>query len=118
MKRALALLAPALLVVGLVACGDDDDDSPDTTTATEATTDVTTADVTAPPPTARRPTPAGPVDEAATDTMRQIFPNLSDDQVDCLVEQVDDFTDADRPGAGAGHRRRVRHRPGRPRCPT
>ena len=29
MKRALALLAPAVLVVGLAACGgDDDDDSP------------------------------------------------------------------------------------------
>ena len=46
MKRAFALLAPAVLVVGLVACGDDDD-SPDATTAdTEATTDETTTDVT------------------------------------------------------------------------
>ena len=94
MQRALALLAPALLVVGLVACGDDDDDSPDTTTATEATTDVTTADVTTPATEGEETDAGGSVDEAATETMRQIFPNLSDDQVDCLVEQVDDFTDA------------------------
>jgi hypothetical protein len=94
MQRALALLAPALLVVGLVACGDDDDDSPDTTTATEATTDVTTAEVTTPATDAEDTDAGGSIDEDQTDTMRQIFPNLDGDQIDCLVEQVDDFTDA------------------------
>ena len=99
MQRALALLAPALLVVGLVACGDDDDDSPDTTTATEATTDATSADVTTSATSdddATDDTDAGGStdDAAAKDTMAQIVPNLDGDQIDCLVQQVSDFTDA------------------------
>ena len=103
MKRALALLAPAVLVVGLVACGGDDDDSPDTTTAT--------ADDRRHRRDAPSPTPAtdgddteagGSVGDAETDMMQQIFPNLDGDQLDCLVEQVGDSAAVDVRGAGPG----------------
>jgi|HigsolmetaAR202D_1030399.scaffolds.fasta_scaffold46619_2 hypothetical protein len=47
MKRALLLAAPAVLALGLVACGDDDDDTPETTEPT-ATTSETGGDDTAP----------------------------------------------------------------------
>jgi hypothetical protein len=93
MKRALALLAPAVLVVGLVACGDDDD-SPDTTTATEATTDATASDATTAATDGDDTDAGGSGDDAADETMRQIFPNLDGDQIDCLVEQVGDFTES------------------------
>lgn len=96
MKRALALLAPAVLVVGLVACGDDDD-SPDATTAdTEATTDDTATENTeATSSTEGDDTEAeGSIGDAETDMMAQVFPNLSGDQIDCLVEQAGDLTQA------------------------
>jgi hypothetical protein len=45
MKRVLILAAPAVLALGLVACGDDDDDSPDTTeTVDTASVDTATDD--------------------------------------------------------------------------
>jgi Tfp pilus assembly protein PilW len=96
MKRAFALLAPAVLVVGLVACGDDDD-SPDATTAdTEATTDETTTEGTeATSSTEGEGTDAeGSTGDAESDMMAQVFPNLSRDQIDCLVEQAGDITEA------------------------
>jgi hypothetical protein len=41
MKRALLVLLPAVLAVGLVACGDDDDNTPSTAGTTTATTTAT-----------------------------------------------------------------------------
>jgi hypothetical protein len=97
MKRALALLAPAVLVLGLVACGDDDD-SPDTTTATEATETQTgdTTDVTAATPSsdAGDTDADGSVTDSQRDLMAQIFPNLDGDQIDCLVGELGDSADA------------------------
>jgi hypothetical protein len=54
MKRALLLAAPAVLALGLVACGDDDDDTPESTEPVTATTDgdagadITIPDITLP----------------------------------------------------------------------
>ena len=98
MKRAFALLAPAVLVVGLVACGDDDD-SPDATTAdTEVTTTAeTTTEVTAPTSsTDDEGTDAeGSTGDADSDLMAQVFPNLSRDQIDCVTDQVGSADPAD-----------------------
>jgi hypothetical protein len=100
MKRALALLAPAVLTIGLVACGGDDDDSPDTTAATVESTDEGTTDETL-DATITAPTIAGDDDDTAgaggdidTDTLGQIFPDLDDDQLSCLADRVGGVTEA------------------------
>ena len=97
MKRALALLAPAVLALGLVACGDDDDDTPDTTEASVETIDeVTTAATTDVTETAATTSDGdetgagGSVD--ADDTLQRIFPNLTDEEISCLGDRVDDLT--------------------------
>lgn len=91
MKRALTLLVPAVLAIGLVACSDDDD-SPATTSATTAT------EVTAPETAAAEATTSttdgaatrddGSVSDSQADTLGQIFPNLSRVQIDCLVDEL------------------------------
>jgi hypothetical protein len=94
-KRALALLAPAVLTLGLVACSDDDD-SADTTTATTtvATTDTTIeseTDATTEDGASDAPGSAGSLDSGA---LGQIFPALDDEQLDCLAERISDVTEA------------------------
>jgi hypothetical protein len=98
MKRALALLAPAVLTIGLVACSSDDDDSPTTTDAAVATTESTTESTTEATVTA--PTTAGDDEETGAggsvdddDTLRRVFPDLSDDQLSCLSDSVGDVTE-------------------------
>jgi hypothetical protein len=96
MKRALALLAPAVLVVGLVACGDDDD-SPDTTTATETTEsqpDDTEADATDTAPTTDSGDTEAGGSVADSELLGQIFPNLNRDQIECLVDEIGDSAKA------------------------
>ena len=89
MKRALALLAPVALVVGLVACGDDDD-SPDSTTATAETT-TTEATVTDDTASDASTEAAGTSGDDSSDLMARVFPNLDEEQLDCVVEQVGDL---------------------------
>jgi hypothetical protein len=118
MKRALLLAAPAVLVLGLVACGDDDDDSPDTTAAEttepedtstdDTTTDGTEGELTIPGisiPDISIPDISIPDFSIpdfsipdisipdisipnAEEILGQIFPKLDDDQVDCLADEV------------------------------
>jgi hypothetical protein len=93
MKRALALLAPAVLALGLVACGDDDD-STDTTTTIESVTDATT-DATVTEPTIGGDDDAtGSTADLDTSALGQIFPNLDDEQVRCLADRISDVTEA------------------------
>lgn len=114
MKRALLLAAPAVLALGLVACGDDDDDAPDSTDATEETAteetatddtstedtsggDITVPDISIPDisipditlPGGTLPTSIS-LPEEASEIFEQVltdtFPNLDAEQVSCLAE--------------------------------
>ena len=88
MKRALTMLAPAVLAVALIACGDDDD-SPDTTSASEETTAATTAGT-----EGEEAGPGGSVTDDQTAAMQEVFPRLNQQQIDCLIEQVGDVSGA------------------------
>ena len=134
MKRALILAVPLLLAAA--ACSDDDEDSPDTTDSSatsvatedtptedteETSTDDTSTDDTLLPGGTALPggtvLPGGrslpgrslPVD--AEDIVRQVFPNLDDDQVSCLAENLGADIDPSRRDAAA---RRVQHPAQRP----
>jgi len=121
MKRALLAALPAVLALGLVACGDDDD-SPSTVENTTATTTRSTTDdtvddeggeVTLPggvtiPENIGSMLPGGTLPDLseisipdnlsipdlgslptnAREILRSAFPDLSDDQVDCLVDEL------------------------------
>lgn len=103
MKRALALLAPAVLTIGLVACSsDDDDDSPTTTDAAVETTEPTAESTSGSTPdaTVTAPTIGGDDEETGAggsvdenDTLRQVFPDLSDEQLSCLSDSVGDVSE-------------------------
>jgi hypothetical protein len=102
-KRALVLAAPLALVLGLGACGDDDDE-PDTTESdvtapadeeTDVTLDVSIPDISLPDislPDLTLPEditiPDISISGSAEDIVRQIFPNLDDEQVSCLVDAM------------------------------
>lgn len=126
MKRALAVLAPAALVLGLAACmGADDDDGPSGTevveitseTETEATFEVTVPEISIPDitipditiPDISIPDISIPdfsipefsipefslpdlseltLPDNADELFADAFPNLSRDQLDCLVENL------------------------------
>jgi hypothetical protein len=113
MRRAL-ILAPLALALSLAACGDDDDDPADTASAStkpETTEgggitvpdisipdisipDISIPDITIPDislPDISIPDISIPdvsLPENADELFRQVFPNLDDDQIDCLVENM------------------------------
>ena len=123
MKRALIAVLPAVLAVGLLACGDDDDnDTPSTATTrtttattrsgtgeTETTTGssdgseltlpggMTVPDLGSILPGGSLPNLSlpdisipdlGSLPVNAEEILKSIFPNLSDDQVSCLVDKL------------------------------
>jgi hypothetical protein len=111
MRRAL-IVAPLALALSLAACGDDDDDEP-TDTATESTKpestegggeitlpdlsipevtipDISIPDITLPDfsiPDISIPDVSLPAN--ADELFAQVFPNLDDEQIDCLVENIE-----------------------------
>jgi hypothetical protein len=115
MKRALIAAIPAVLVLGLVACGDDDDapttvenTTPSVGSEEPDTTDDELSDLTLPGgitvPDLGSVLPGGslpdftiPGDlsipdlslpENAEEILRSVFPNLDDDQLSCLVDEL------------------------------
>jgi hypothetical protein len=91
MKRALAIFAPLAIVVGLAACGDDDD-SPDSTTATEETaTEETATEATVTDATTSDDTTEAGGSTGDTDLMARVFPDLDEEELDCVVEKVGDL---------------------------
>ena len=123
MKRALILAAPLVLTLGLVACGDDDDDdAPDTTATADTETESTATDRTLLPGGTVLPggtiLPGGTVlpggslptipdlsmpdlselsiPENAGELLQQIFPNLDDSQIDCLIDALGGDVDPSR----------------------
>jgi predicted small lipoprotein YifL len=102
MKRVhtpLAILAAAIF--SLAACGDDDGgDEPDTTDATEQTTESedTTSDDTTSEDTASDDTTSDDGGEASGDIpeeVRQAFPDITDEQFECVNEAGADLTGED-----------------------
>jgi hypothetical protein len=102
MKRAHTSLAVLTVAVfSLAACGGDDGgDDPDTTDATDETTesgdtsateetasDLTIPDISMPDISI----PDISLTEEATDMIRQMFPDLSEEQASCLVEAGEDL---------------------------
>jgi hypothetical protein len=116
MKRALLAALPAVLAIGLVACGDDDD-SPTTaaeTTTTTATEETEGSDITLPGgvtvPDLGSVLPGGSLPDLgsilpggslpdlsipdlgsvpnAEEILASVFPNLSEDQLACLVDEL------------------------------
>jgi hypothetical protein len=117
MKRALLALLPAVLAVGLVACGDDDDNTPSsattrTTTATPSGGSESTgsSDETVPTlpggvtlPDLGSILPGGSLPNLslpdisipelgslpdAEQILKSIFPGLTDDQASCLADKL------------------------------
>ena len=106
MRRAVILAAPLALVIGLGACGDDDE--PDTTESdvtvpdgeeTDITLDITIPDISIPDislPDLTLPDISIPditipdisISGSAEDIVRQVFPDLDDEQVSCLVDNM------------------------------
>jgi hypothetical protein len=117
MKRALLALLPAVLAVGLVACGDDDDNTP--SSATTRTTTATSrggsesetsegSELTLPGggtvPDLGSIFPGGSLPDISLPNvtipelgslpvnvesiLRSIFPNLTDDQISCLSDKL------------------------------
>jgi hypothetical protein len=118
MKRALVAVLPAVLAVGLLACGDDDDNTPSTatsrtTTATGSDETETTSGSSGGPeftlpgggtlpggtilPGGSLPNLSlpdfsipelGSLPVNVEDVLKSIFPNLTDDQVSCLADKL------------------------------
>jgi len=114
MKRALLAVLPAVLTVGLLACGDDDDNTPSTATTrttssesretdeTETTSDLTLpGGVTLPGgtilpggslPNLSLPEfsipDVGSLPVNVEEVLKSIFPDLTDDQVSCLADKL------------------------------
>jgi hypothetical protein len=115
MKRALLAALPAVLVLGLVACGDDDDApttventtptvgsaEPDTTTEDELSDLTLPGGITVPDLGSVLPGGSLPdftipdfsipdlsLPENAEEILRSVFPNLDDEQLSCLVDEL------------------------------
>jgi hypothetical protein len=104
-KRFLATLVIPLAALGLAACGDDDDDEPDTTSDTTSDTepaDDTDASVetggslpgdTLPGGITVPSLPDISIPDISVDPeslLRQVFPNLDDEQISCLADAIGD----------------------------
>jgi hypothetical protein len=108
-KRFLATVAiplAALGGLGLAACGDDDDDSPSTTVSDTGVTDDTEASDdtgsgeslpggTLPGGITVPSLPDISIPDVSVDPeslLRQVFPNLDDEQVSCLADALGDIS--------------------------